>query len=81
MYRILLMHMDLRNMNDTDIRSMILEIEDEVNDERINTLTLEEKLAIEIISIEKRFHYSSESVQRKKEIRNVLEKSLKDSQT
>lgn len=67
-------------MSDTDYRSMMLELEDEVEDEKIKTLTLEEKLATEIISVEKRFYYSSESVQRKKEIRSILEKSLRNEQ-
>ena len=80
MYSVLLMNMDLQNMNDTDYRSMMFELEDEVEDEKIRTLTLEEKLATEIISVEKRFYYSSESVQRKKEIRSILEKSLRNEQ-
>lgn len=67
-------------MSDTDYRSMMFELEDEVEDEKIRTLTLEEKLATEIISVEKRFYYSSESVQRKKEIRSILEKSLRNEQ-
>lgn len=80
MYSVLLMNMDLQNMSDTDYRSMMFELEDEVEDEKIRTLTLEEKLATEIISVEKRFYYSSESVQRKKEIRSILEKSLRNEQ-
>ena len=67
-------------MSDTDYRSMMFELEDEVEDEKIRDLTLEEKLATEIISVEKRFYYSSESVQRKKEIRSILEKSLRNEQ-
>lgn len=65
-------------MSENDIRSMILDIEKEVSQEISNSLTLEERLAIEIIAIEKRFYYSSGVVQRKKEIRDVLDKALRE---
>lgn len=64
-------------MNETNLKSMIFDLEKEVEKEIRESLTAEEKLAIEIISIEKRFHYSSESVQRKKEIKEVLDRALR----
>lgn len=65
-------------MSEDDIKSIMLELEEEVEDERNKNLTLEEKLAIQVISVERLFYYSSESIQRKRQIREILESSLRE---
>lgn len=66
-------------MNEELLKSMIFDLEEEVEKEIRENLTLEEKLAIEIIAVEKRFYYSSESVQRKREIKEILDRGLRKS--
>lgn len=64
-------------MSNTDLKSMMFAIRDDLDQE---SLTLDEKLAIEIIALERQFLYGSESIQRKRLIRNLLDNAIKESE-
>lgn len=63
-------------MNEDQIKSVMLQLADEIEEENAKNLTIEEKLAIQIIGVEKKFFYSTESFQRKKQIREILNGSI-----